>query len=108
MIKIIGALLASMLLMSYAFAAEPGPGKGDIIFKPNNTDPVIFSHDYHLKVRGIRCAACHFQTFAESGNSYQMKKNVLTKRDFCEHCHNGMKGFDAKSEKNCVRCHKKV
>lgn len=105
MIKIIGALLASLLLMSYAFAET---GKGDIIFKPNNMDPVVFSHDYHTKTRGLRCAACHFQTFAESNTGYQMKKDVLTKRDFCEHCHNGMKGFDAKSEKNCSRCHKKI
>jgi hypothetical protein len=36
-----------------------------------------------------------------------MKKEAITKRDFCEHCHNGMKGFDAGSSKNCTRCHKK-
>jgi hypothetical protein len=36
-----------------------------------------------------------------------MKKESITKRDFCEHCHNGMKGFDAGSAKNCSRCHKK-
>ena len=104
MIKTISALLASLLFLSFAFAET---NKGDIIFKPKNVDPVIFSHDYHTKNRGIRCAACHFQTFAASGNSYQMKKEKLVKRDFCEHCHNGMKGFDARGEKNCTRCHKK-
>jgi hypothetical protein len=36
-----------------------------------------------------------------------MKREKMTKRDFCEHCHNGLKGFDARSEKNCSRCHKK-
>jgi hypothetical protein len=31
----------------------------------------------------------------------------LNKRDFCQHCHNGMKSFDVASVKNCERCHKK-
>jgi len=41
------------------------------------------------------------------GQGYEMKKESITKRDFCSHCHNGMKGFDAASAKNCARCHKK-
>jgi c(7)-type cytochrome triheme protein len=104
MIKTISGLLASLLLLSFAFAET---NKGDITFKLKKADPVVFSHDYHTKSRGIRCAACHFQTFSASGNSFQMKKEKLTKQDFCEHCHNGMKGFDAKGGKNCTRCHKK-
>ncbi len=105
MIKIIGILLSvSLLFVPLAFA---DPGKGDIIFRPAGTDPVFFSHDYHTKVRGVRCSACHFQLFAASDNGNKMKKEKLTKRDFCEHCHNGLKGFDATSEKNCGRCHKK-
>jgi hypothetical protein len=32
---------------------------------------------------------------------------MLNKRDFCGHCHNGMKGFNLESEKNCSRCHHK-
>ena len=81
-------------------------GGGDITFTLNTADPVLFSHDYHTKTRGIKCAACHFQKFSK-GQSYEMKKEVITKRDFCEHCHNGMKGFDAASSKNCTRCHQK-
>ena len=104
MIKTISALLASLLLLSFAFAET---NKNDITFKLKNADPVVFSHDYHTKNRGIKCPACHFQSFAASGNTFQMKKEKLTKRDFCEHCHNGMKSFDAKGEKNCTRCHKK-
>ncbi|MDA8098692.1 MAG: hypothetical protein M0042_03620 [Nitrospiraceae bacterium] len=81
-------------------------GGGDITFKLKNADNVIFSHDYHLKLRGLKCAACHFQKFAK-GQGYEMKKESITKRDFCEHCHNGMKGFDVSNVNNCVRCHKK-
>jgi c(7)-type cytochrome triheme protein len=83
-----------------AFAA----GGGDITFKVPNTDPVHFSHDYHLKLRGLKCTACHFNKFAR-GATYEMKKGSITKREFCVHCHNGMKGFDLDSAKNCVRCH---
>ena len=83
-----------------------GIGGGDITFKPAGVEPVMFSHDHHAKSRGIKCAACHFQRFSK-GQGYEMTKETLTKRDFCSHCHNGMKSFDAASTKNCSRCHKK-
>jgi c(7)-type cytochrome triheme protein len=94
--------LAFLLLPVQAVAGE----RQDIVFHTKNGD-VVFSHEYHTAVRGIKCAACHFAAFASSESGYIMKKEKLTKRDFCEHCHNGMKGFDARAERNCVRCHKK-
>jgi c(7)-type cytochrome triheme protein len=81
-------------------------GGGDITFDLQKADPVRFSHDYHLKVRGLKCAACHFSKFSE-GAGYKMKREAITKQDFCEHCHNGMKSFDVSSTKNCIRCHRK-
>jgi len=81
-------------------------GGGDIAFNLTKADPVRFSHDYHLKLRGLKCAACHFNKFSK-GSGYEMKKESITKRDFCEHCHNGMKAFDAAGTNNCARCHKK-
>lgn len=81
-------------------------GGGDIVFPLKNADPVHFSHDHHAKARGLKCAACHFNKFAK-GTGYEMKKETITKRDFCVHCHNGMKGFDAAAERNCMRCHRK-
>jgi len=92
-----------LLSAASAYALE---GK-DITFTPANAAPVVFSHNFHTKMRGVKCAACHFQSFSVSGNSFQMKKEKMTKRDFCEHCHNGMKSFDANAQKNCSRCHKK-
>jgi c(7)-type cytochrome triheme protein len=103
--KIISALLFVAVVPALAFS-QAAIVKGDITFTLKNAASVTFSHDYHIKTRGVKCSACHFQTFATSGESYQMKREKLTKRDFCEHCHNGMKGFDARSEKNCTRCHK--
>lgn len=99
-------LLIVLLVMLTATAAVFAVGGGDITFTLQNAGPVHFSHDYHMKTRGIKCMACHFQKFAK-GQSYEMKKEKITKRDFCEHCHNGMKGFDAGSDKNCIRCHTK-
>ena len=98
-------LIASLLILvpaSTAFSA----GGGDITFEVKGADPVHFSHDFHLKLRGLKCSACHFQKFAK-GASYEMKKESITKRGFCVHCHNGLKGFDLDSEKNCIRCHSK-
>ncbi len=96
-------LAAGLLPLPAAMAA----GGGDIIFSPPNTDPVLFSHDYHLKQRGLKCAACHFQKFAKSTAGYEMKKETITKNGFCANCHNGMKSFDVSSAKNCTRCHRK-
>ncbi len=99
-------LLFVLLFIFTATASVFAVGGGDITFTLEKVDPVHFSHDYHIKTRGIKCMACHFHKFAK-GQSYEMKKETITKRDFCEHCHNGMKGFDAGSDKNCIRCHKK-
>jgi c(7)-type cytochrome triheme protein len=101
--KLFAAILFSGFVCASAFADDGG----NITFKPANIEPVTFSHDFHMKNRGIKCTACHFQAFAQSGEGYKMKKEKLNKRDFCQHCHNGMKSFDVTSAKNCGRCHKK-
>jgi c(7)-type cytochrome triheme protein len=97
--------IAVLVLFGSAVSAY-ALGGGDIIFDLRNADPVLFSHDYHLKLRGLKCTACHISRFSQ-GTGYEMKREVITKRDFCEHCHNGMKGFDVSSTKNCTRCHRK-
>ncbi len=104
MLKMLRIATLFGLLLTPAFAET---NKGNITFNLKNADPVVFSHDFHTKTRGVKCAACHFGSFSDADRGYQMKKEKLTKRDFCEHCHNGMKSFDARAEKNCKRCHKK-
>ena len=99
-------LTAVFLVVIISSATVLAVGGGDITFKPAGSEPVIFSHDYHAKARGLKCAACHFQKFSK-GKGYEMNKETMTKRDFCSHCHNGMKSFDAASTNNCARCHKK-
>ena len=101
----------ALLLLTFfslpALAADNAASKGNITFELKNAAPVLFSHDHHTKARGVKCQACHYQSFSSGSGSFQMRRDKLTKRDFCEHCHNGLKGFDAKSEKNCMRCHQK-
>lgn len=104
-------MVKSVLLCAAMVLLPPGMtvfaiGGGDITFELKNADPVRFSHDFHLKIRGLKCSACHFARFAK-GASYAMKKESITKRDFCGHCHNGLKGFSTDNEKNCTRCHSK-
>jgi c(7)-type cytochrome triheme protein len=99
-------LLLAVSFMLASVAAVSAIGGGNLTFTLKNADPVQFSHDFHAKARGLKCAACHFQKFAQ-GSGFEMKKERITKRDFCEHCHNGMKSFDVASPKNCTRCHRK-
>ena len=100
-------LLFLIVFVLVPSAPVPASGGGDITFEPKGADQVKFSHDYHLKLKGLKCAACHFQKFAKGGASYEMKREAITKQGFCEHCHNGMKAFDVSSAKNCARCHVK-
>ncbi len=95
-------VLLAALCIPAVIIAQSG---GDLKFTPAGMDPILFSHDHHTKVKGVKCMACHFNMFEKTGKGYQMKREKLTKKDFCEYCHNGMKGFDAQSTRNCTRCH---
>jgi len=99
-------VIIAVLLSSMPVAGVLAAGGGDVTFSPQKADPVLFSHDLHLKSRGLKCAACHFNKFSR-GAGYEMNKESITKRGFCVHCHNSMKAFDLDSTNNCVRCHKK-
>jgi c(7)-type cytochrome triheme protein len=102
---IIGIVAACLALPQIAAAQKVGGG--DITFTPKNADPVIFSHETHVKGKGLKCTGCHYQIFQMAQGSYKMNMNKINKGDFCGKCHNGQKSFDAKTPENCVRCHKK-
>jgi len=59
------ALLLNTILFLLAASTASAVGGGDIEFKPVGVDPVQFSHDFHSKARGLKCAACHFQKFSK-------------------------------------------
>lgn len=98
------AVLALVLIPAVSFAQRVGGG--DLTFTPKNASPVLFSHDKHVKDKGIKCTGCHYQIFQMGKGSYKMDMGKLTKGDFCGKCHNGQKSFDVKATENCTRCHK--
>ncbi len=105
--RLLSLMFAVLLTLLISLPAHATVGGGDIVFTPKDNDPVTFSHEYHAKERGIKCMACHFDRFAVGSGGFKINKSVLNKREFCGHCHNGLKSFDLSSTQNCGRCHKK-
>lgn len=99
------SLLLALVMFAVPALGFDTIGGGDLMFTPSNSDPVHFSHEYHLKSRGIKCTACHSMAFARSPGEYKIRREKLTKREFCGHCHDGMKAFDLEQVRNCARCH---
>lgn len=98
------AILVGLMLPGMAVAQKVGGG--DIRFTPKNASPVQFSHELHVKGKGIKCTGCHYQIFQMAQGSYKMDMTKITKGDFCGKCHNGQKSFDVKGSDNCAKCHK--
>jgi c(7)-type cytochrome triheme protein len=101
---LVTVLFAFLVLPAAALAQKVGGG--DINFTPKNAGPVLFSHQKHIKDKGIKCTGCHYEIFQMAQGSYKMDMTKLTKGDFCGTCHNGQKSFDVKTPENCVKCHK--
>ena len=86
--------------------AVASTGGGDKLFKPKGAQPVFFSHEQHVTVRGAKCSACHYHAFQMSEQSYDITMEKLSKGQFCGICHNGERAFDVKDKANCDKCHK--
>lgn len=99
------ALVVSMLAVPFSAMAQK-VGGGDLTFTPKNASPVVFSHEKHVNDKGLKCTGCHYQIFQMAQGSYKMDMSKINKGDFCGKCHNGVKGFDVKDQKNCTRCHR--
>ena len=94
------AIAVCMLTVVCAGAVETK----DIKFKFKNADPVVFSHELHLKKYHNNCKVCHDAIFnLRSTRRYTMAEMEKTKS--CGGCHSGVKTFSVASEKYCSRCH---
>jgi c(7)-type cytochrome triheme protein len=104
-----GKTAVSFLLAVAIAAASPfshaAVGGGDIEYKPKGAGAVVFRHEYHVSIKGMKCKDCHTGKFQMGGASYKMDMAMLTKGQFCGSCHDGSKGFDLKAAENCKRCH---
>jgi len=84
-----------------AFAAETK----DIRFNFKNAEPVIFSHDVHLRKYNNNCRMCHDTLFnLRDRRHYTMVEMEKTRS--CGACHSGIKAFSVAADKDCVLCHK--
>ncbi len=104
--KIIMILFALYLLPLSAHAQPVSVGGGDVTYKPKGAAPVTFSHKSHVKVKDLKCSACHYHVFQMATEACTMDMSKLKKGEFCGKCHNGKKSFDVKDAKNCAKCHR--
>ncbi len=101
----IAFVVITCLLLPLSALAQKVGGE-DLTFTPKGALPVVFSHEKHVNGHGLKCSGCHYQMFQVTEGSYKMNREAITKNDFCGMCHNGLKAFGAKEEKNCARCHR--
>jgi c(7)-type cytochrome triheme protein len=102
---LVACIVMTCLVVPITVSAQK-VGGGDLTFTPKNASQVVFSHEKHVQEKGLKCTGCHYQIFQMAQGSYKMDMSKITKGDFCGKCHNGQKGFDAKDQKNCSRCHR--
>ncbi len=100
---VITGVVSALFIMPVPSFAKVGGG--DVEYTPKGAGKVVFQHEYHVKLKGMRCNGCHYKPFQMSTGSYRMKMDTLTKGQFCGLCHNGKDGFDLVSRQNCKRCH---
>jgi c(7)-type cytochrome triheme protein len=103
--KVLNVIIVTVSLFVPTNVPAQKVGGGDLTFTPKNALPVVFSHEYHVIKKGLKCTDCHYEIFQMAQGSYEMKMEELTKGAFCGKCHNGRKAFDVKDKKNCIRCH---
>jgi c(7)-type cytochrome triheme protein len=107
--RLFSSFLALSCLLALLLPGIAGSkiGGDDITYNPKGAAKVVFQHEYHVNVKGMKCNNCHYQKFQMRGNSaYAMDMGTLTKGQFCGSCHDGTKAFDVKDAANCGRCHK--
>ncbi len=77
----------------------------DIKYTFKNSEPVVFSHEIHLKKYFNNCRICHDAIYnLKKRKHFTMAEMEKTKS--CGACHSGIKAFSVATEKDCIRCHK--
>jgi len=76
----------------------------NLIYKNQNGN-VVFSHRLHVLREKLRCIQCHPKPFSRKFGTTKITMQDIWKEKYCGSCHNGKKAFDARSTKNCSKCH---
>lgn len=90
-----------LLFASVAAAVETK----DVRFTFKDADPVVFSHENHLKKYNNNCKICHDAIF-DLRNRKHVTMAEMEKTKSCGACHTGVKAFSVSSAKDCTKCHK--
>ena len=77
--KILAGAVVICLAVSFTAAATDKVGSGNLTFKPKGASSVVFSHELHVKSKGLKCTGCHYQVFQMTQGSYKMDMAKLTK-----------------------------
>ncbi|MDH4162360.1 MAG: hypothetical protein OEW15_06680 [Nitrospirota bacterium] len=101
-------LLLAFPLLFVPVTAVAKIGGGDVTYEPKGAGKVVFQHEYHVNLKGMKCNSCHYKTFQMRGgeSQYKMDMATLTKGMFCGSCHDGKKAFAVKDAASCKHCHK--
>lgn len=95
------AIFCFIIISSYSSAVPPGK---TVEYDGGGAGNVSFDGTDH-KIRGISCIDCHPDIFVMKGNIRITMDDIYAGK-FCGACHNGIKGFDARKQDTCNRCHK--
>lgn len=96
-------LYGTMMVLLLAIAVWAAETK-DIKFGFKNADPVVFSHELHLKKYRNNCRICHNTLYdLRQRKTYTMAD--MEKGKSCGACHTGAKAFSVATDKDCSRCH---
>ncbi len=89
----------------FASFASGRIGGGDILFLPQKTKPVTFSHDFHVKDLGLACQKCHPAPYITVQKSKPATMAEMARGKSCGTCHDGKSAFPVNKKDECSRCH---
>jgi c(7)-type cytochrome triheme protein len=103
--RIIRHVCHVFMVVVFAASSAAAAETKDIRFTFKNAEPVVFSHEFHLKKYNNNCRMCHNALYdLRKRTHYTMAEMEKTKS--CGACHSGVKAFSVAADKDCIRCHK--
>ncbi len=102
----IGILAAAFMCSAFFFDSTDATVSGRLVeYAGGGQGKVTFDGRIHAE-QGFKCPTCHPKIWAYK-RGQKMKMSEMNEGKFCGTCHNGIKAFSTKDEKNCGKCHKK-
>lgn len=99
--KVLEVLAVMFVASSIAWSKVGG---GDIVFKVRDAGKVIYSHDLHVNIKGLKCNECHYRLYSTVAQHARVTMADMRSGASCGTCHNGQRAFGV--EGNCNRCHR--